>query len=148
MQNNLKFLLKIGFSLLLLSFMSCKSVKENSKTEIPLHLKWSERMALTLVKKYPEAYQLDDAKQPKWDYVHGLVMTGCEELYKKTNKQEYYNYLKSYSDATIDANGNIPSYKFENYNIDMLIAGNHLFYLYQKTNDKRYLTALQKLRSQ
>ena len=75
-------------------------------------------------------------------------MTGFEELYKKTNKQEYYNYLKSYSDATIDANGNIPSYKFENYNIDMLIAGNHLFYLYQKTNDKRYLTALQKLRSQ
>ena len=91
MQNNLKFLLKIGFSLLLLSFMSCKSVKENSKTEIPLHLKWSERMALTLMKKYPEAYQLDDAKEPKWDYVHGLVMTGFEELLKKTNKQEYYN---------------------------------------------------------
>lgn len=148
MQNNLKFLLKIGFSLLLLSFMSCKSVKENSKTEIPVHLKWSESMALTLMKKYPEAYQLDDAKQPKWDYVHGLVMTSFEELYKKTSKQEYYNYLKSYSDATIDANGNIPSYKLENYNIDMLIAGNHLFYLYQKTNDKRYLTALQKLRSQ
>ncbi|GGP01966.1 family 88 glycosyl hydrolase [Cloacibacterium rupense] len=105
-------------------------------------------MALTLMKKYPEAYQLDDAKQPKWDYVHGLVMTSFEELYKKTSKQEYYNYLKSYSDATIDANGNIPSYKLENYNIDMLIAGNHLFYLYQKTNDKRYLTALQKLRNQ
>lgn len=148
MQNLVNYFLKLVFSLVLLNFTSCTSVKENSKKEIPSHLKWSERMALTLMKKYPEAYQLDDAKQPKWDYVHGLVMTGFEELYKKTNKKEYYNYLKSYSDATIDSLGNIPSYKFENYNIDMLIAGNHLFYLYQKTNDKRYLTALQKLRSQ
>lgn len=148
MQNFVKYILNLAFSLILLNITSCTSVKENSKKEIPSHLKWSERMALTLMKKYPEAYQLDDAKQPKWDYVHGLVMTGFEELYKKTNKKEYYNYLKSYSDATIDSLGNIPSYKFENYNIDMLIAGNHLFYLYQKTNDKRYLTALQKLRSQ
>ena len=148
MQNLVNYFLKLVFSLVLLNFTSCTSVKENSKKEIPSHLKWSERMALTLMKKYPEAYQLDDAKQPKWDYVHGLVMTGFEELYKKTNKKEYYNYLKSYSDATIDSLGNIPSYKFENYNIDMLIAGNHLFYLYKKTNDKRYLTALQKLRSQ
>ncbi len=148
MQNLVNYFLKLVFSLVLMNFTSCTSVKENSKKEIPSHLKWSERMALTLMKKYPEAYQLDDAKQPKWDYVHGLVMTGFEELYKKTNKKEYYNYLKSYSDATIDSLGNIPSYKFENYNIDMLIAGNHLFYLYKKTNDKRYLTALQKLRSQ
>ena len=148
MQNLVNYFLKLVFSLVLLNFTSCTSVKENSKKEIPSHLKWSERMALTLMKKYPEAYQLDDAKQPKWDYVHGLVMTGFEELYKKTNKKEYYNYLKSYSDATIDSLGNIPSYKFEYYNIDMLVAGNHLFYLYKKTNDKRYLTALQKLRSQ
>ena len=105
-------------------------------------------MALTLMKKYPEAYMLDDKTAPKWDYVHGLVMMGFEELYQKTNNQQYYDYLKGYADATIDANGKIPSYKFENYNIDMVVAGHHLFGLYDNTKDARYLTAMKTLRSQ
>ncbi|MFN3639794.1 MAG: glycoside hydrolase family 105 protein [Flavobacterium sp.] len=130
--------------------VSCQTVKDKKPqyTEISAELKWSERLALTLMKKHPEAYQIDDKDKPKWDYVHGLVMTGFEELYKKTNNQMYFDYVKGYADATIDEKGNIPTYKFESYNIDMIIAGNHLFFLYEKTKDERYLTALQTLRSQ
>lgn len=128
----------------------CKTISntEVNGMEVPADKKWSERMALTLMKKYPEAYMLDDKAAPKWDYVHGLVMLGFEELYKKTNDKKYFDYVKGYADATIDANGKIPSYKFENYNIDMIIAGHHLFDLYAKTKDDRYLTALKTLRSQ
>ena len=140
------------FSLLLIPFvLSCstskKSISENQPT-IPANKKWSERMALTLMKQFPEAYQLDDKTEPKWDYVHGLVMTGFQELYKKTGNQTYFNYMKGYADATIDSNGKIPSYKFENYNIDMLEAGNFLLFIYNKTKEQKYLTALQQLRSQ
>ncbi|MCP2038818.1 glycoside hydrolase family 105 protein [Chryseobacterium sp. HSC-36S06] len=125
----------------------CKTAS-TANMEVPSNKKWSERMALTLMKKYPEAYMLDDKTAPKWDYVHGLVMMGFEELYQKTNNQQYYDYLKGYADATIDANGKIPSYKFENYNIDMVVAGHHLFGLYDNTKDARYLTAMKTLRSQ
>jgi unsaturated rhamnogalacturonyl hydrolase len=141
----------LAFVILLgLLFTSCKSATTVSSNELVVSdkLKWSERMAQTLMAKHPNAYEIDDKTAPKWDYVHGLVMTSFEELYKKTNNKKYYDYVKGYADATIDSEGNIPSYKFENYNIDMVIAGNHLFYLHEKTQDKRYIKALQTLRSQ
>lgn len=140
------------FSTLSIFFsMSCSAVKNSEKSGekvIPTNKKWSERMALTLMKNHPEAYQIDGKTEPKWDYVHGLVMTGFEKLYKKTNNQKYFDYVKGYADSTIDENGKIPSYKFENYNIDMLEAGNILFDLYDKTKDQRYLTAMTQLKSQ
>ncbi|QOW11959.1 glycosyl hydrolase family 88 [Kaistella flava (ex Peng et al. 2021)] len=137
--------------MIILFTVSCTATNVSTKsdgTSIPTDKKWSERMALTLMKQYPQAYQLDDKTEPKWDYVHGLVMTGFEKLYKKTKDQKYYDYVKGYADATIDENGKIPSYKFENYNIDMIEAGNILFDLYDKTKEQKYLTAMQTLRSQ
>jgi len=143
--NRIKMLAAAIFGTLVLT--GCKTVS-TAGMEVPSDKKWSERMALTLMKKYPEAYMLDDKTAPKWDYVHGLVMIGFEELYRKTNNSEYADYVKGYADATIDANGKIPSYKFENYNIDMIVAGHPLFDLYDKTKDERYLTAMKTLRSQ
>lgn len=140
------------FSVISMWLMVSCSARNNSgissEKSVPVNKKWSERMALTLMKAHPKAYQIDGKTEPKWDYVHGLVMTGFEKLYKKTNDQKYYEYVKGYADSTIDENGKIPSYKFENYNIDMLEAGNILFDLYDKTKNQRYLTAMQKLRSQ
>ena len=75
-------------------------------------------------------------------------MIAFEELYAKTKNQLYIDYVKGYADSTIDSEGKIPSYKFENYNIDMIIAGHHLFDLYAKTKDAKYLTALKTLRLQ
>lgn len=136
-------------TLLIVLFVSCRPAQDKEiRKEVSGKLKWSERMAQTLMIKHPEAYQIDDKTTPKWDYVHGLVMTSFEKLYEETNNIAYFNYVKGYADSTIDSSGNIPSYKFENFNIDMVIAGNHLFYLYEKTRDSRYLKVLQTLRSQ
>jgi unsaturated rhamnogalacturonyl hydrolase len=139
----------------ILFFSNCKSENKqtvaNDKSQIKTisdSLKWSERLALTLMKKHPEAYQIDDKKEPKWDYVHGLVLTSFEELYKKTNNKIYFEYIKGYADATIDNTGAIPSYKYENFNIDMIEAGNILFYLHETTKEEKYLKAIQLLRKQ
>lgn len=141
----------ILFGIILSILFCCKSISTHNKSakyQISPNLKWSERMALTLIKVHPNAYQIDEKTEPKWDYVHGLVLSSIGKLYLKTNNEIYFNYVKGYADATIDVNGNIPSYKFSNYNIDMLEAGNILFYLYERTNEKKYLTALQTLRKQ
>ncbi|QBZ98897.1 Unsaturated rhamnogalacturonyl hydrolase YteR [Flavobacterium sangjuense] len=122
--------------------------KEPVSNSIPTDLKWSERMALSEMKRYPEAYQIDEKKEPKWDYVHGLVLTSIEKLYKKTNDKKYYDYIKGYADATIDNDGVVKSYKFDTYNIDMVTAGRILFNLYDTTKDSRYLTVLKQLRKQ
>jgi unsaturated rhamnogalacturonyl hydrolase len=122
--------------------------QSNKYNNIPTNLKWSERMALSIMKRNPEAFQIDGQKEPKWDYVHGLVLTSFEKLYKETNDSKYYDYIKNYADATIDENGAIKSYKFESYNIDMVTAGRILFNLYDTTKDERYLTVLKLLRKQ
>lgn len=135
------------------ALVSCKKEEKAPETEkTPLvvsdTLKWSERMAQTLMHHHPEAYQIDDKTEPKWDYVHGLVMTSFEKLYQKTHKKEYFDYVKGYADATINEDGTIVSYEMEKYNIDMIEAGNSLFFLYNQTKDERYLKAMQLLREQ
>lgn len=125
-----------------------QSQKNVSKATIPTNLKWSERMALSIMKRHPEAYQIDEKTEPKWDYVHGLVLTSIENLYQKTKDKKYYDYIKNYADATIDKDGIIKSYKFDTYNIDMVTAGRILFNLYETSKDERYLKVMQLLRKQ
>ena len=142
----------VGFAVSVLCLTSCKTTSQttakNLKLEVSDKLKWSERLAQTLMIKHPKAYQIDDKTEPKWDYVHGLVMTSFEQLYKKTNNNSYYDYLKGYADATISNDGSIPSFKVDSYNIDMVEAGNILFFLYDKTKEPKYLKAMQTLRGQ
>jgi len=134
-----------------ISFTSCKMIsQEPTKTTstISKEKKWSERMALSIMKRHPESFQIDGQKEPKWDYVHGLVLTSFEELYKQKKNPLYYNYIKSYADILIDEKGTIATYKIQNYNIDMVVAGRLLFNLYKQTKEPRYLIAMQTLRKQ
>ncbi|MGY5355880.1 glycoside hydrolase family 88/105 protein [Wenyingzhuangia sp. IMCC45467] len=155
--NKLKTIAKVSVGLLIVlgTVTACKSEKKKEqKTEvakemaIPESLKWSERLALTLMKRHPEALQIDDRTVAKWDYVHGLVLTGFEKLYEKTKDEKYYNYVKGYADATIKEDGSVPTYIFEKYNIDMVVAGNILFKLYDRTKDEKYLKVMQLIRKQ
>lgn len=126
-----------------------KTVKEQEQQKtISGEKAWSERMALSIMKRNPEAWQIDDREQPKWDYVHGLVLSGFLKLHEQTAQQEYFDYVKEYADELIDSTGTIKTYKSDKYNIDMINAGKILFELYETSGDKKYLKAMQSLRKQ
>ncbi|GEC71192.1 unsaturated rhamnogalacturonyl hydrolase [Flavobacterium flevense] len=134
-----------------LGFTGCKSQSNTASAPKELsspNLKWSEKMALTLMKRHPKAYQIDDRTTAKWDYVHGLVASSIQELYKKTGDERYYEYAKGYADALIDENGKIATYDMDKYNIDMVVAANILFDIYDRTKEKKYLIAMQTIRKQ
>lgn len=139
-----------------LSLFSCKTVAQDSiknaesqnKIKISSTLKWSDKMALTLMKRYPEAYMIDDAKDPKWDYVHALVLHSFEELYKKNPNPRYAAYIKNYVDILVQKDGVIKTYELDKYNIDMVLPGRLLFNIYETTKDSRYLIAMQTLKKQ
>jgi len=126
------------------------TAQESSKKEIVISatLKWSERMALSIIKRDPKAWQIDNNEKPKWDYKLGLVTMAFEQLYKKTKNPVYGNYVKEYGETVISSSGEIMNYKLEEYNIDYINAGKILFDLYKTTEDKRYLIAMQTLRKQ
>lgn len=139
---------------IIFSFIACK---ENSKTQsqektvvhhsektekiIPENLKWSERMMLSEINRFPEASKLDFVDQARWSYTNGLVLTACEGVYKKTGKQEFFDYIYAYADALIEPNGSIKTYERSKYNLDMIKSGDNLLFLYESTGERRFRTA-------
>lgn len=134
-----------------LALSGCKAIsQEPAKKEIVISkdMKWSDKMALTLMKRHPESYMLDDAKKPKWDYVHALVLHSIEELYKKNPDPRYKAYIRGYVDELVQADGSIKTYEFDKYNIDLVVPGRLLFGIYAETKDDKYLKAMQLVRKQ
>jgi unsaturated rhamnogalacturonyl hydrolase len=136
------------------AFLSCKTaaqepanntVAQNPRT-ISKDLKWSERMAMSIMKRQPEAWKIDGHEVPKWDYKIGMILTAYEKLYAKTKNQKYYDYIKGYADVFIDETGSIKNFDPKNYSLDNINAGKILFDLYDKTKQEKYLTALKTLR--
>lgn len=115
---------------------------------IPEDIKWSERMAMSIMKRNPESWQLDTQEKPKWNYTQGLVLHSFVELWQKTGKQEYFEYAEKYADTIIEPNGDIETYNLDEFNIDHINPGRLLISLYQETGKEKYLKALQTLRKQ
>lgn len=111
-------------------------------------LKWSERMAVSIMKRHPKAVQIDNQEKPKWDYKPTFVLTAFGNLSKSTQNKTYTNYIKEYFDSFIDSTGSISYYDSNEYNIDGINPGKLLFDLYQSTRDNRYLIAIKKLKKQ
>ncbi|KFC19416.1 glycoside hydrolase family 105 protein [Chryseobacterium sp. FH1] len=128
------------------------SKKETSKSQsvkvVPTNLKWSERMMLSEMHRFPEAWMLDFSSSPKWTYPSAIVLDAAEILYQKTGKKEYYDYVSGFGEKLISENGKIATYELEKYNIDLLNSGNVLLYLYESEKKEKYLKALQTLRLQ
>ncbi|WP_333853166.1 glycoside hydrolase family 88/105 protein [Epilithonimonas sp.] len=125
-----------------------QKVSKVTRQTISTKLPWSERMMQSEMKRFPEAWMLDFFKTPKWSYPNGLVLKGAEQLFKKTGKREYFDYIKGYADELVNADGTIKTYDINKYNLDMLNSGNVLIYLFLATKDEKYLKGAQLLRSQ
>lgn len=133
---------------------SCKNAKKDSTknllTEqiVPENLKWSERMMLSEIERFPKASMLDFVDKPRWSYTNGLVLSACIKVYEQTNNQKYYDYIYAYANELIDSSGTIATYKLSNQNLDMIKSGDVLLYLYPKTKEERFLKAMETLNSQ
>ena len=123
-------------------FLAC-AAPQKTETE-----KWSERMARSEMKRFPEPWMIEKAKKPRWGYTHGLVVKSMLEEWKHTGDSVYYEYAKIYADSLIDADGHIKTMKYLSFNIDNVNGGKILFDLYAQTGDKRYKIAMDTLRKQ
>jgi Predicted unsaturated glucuronyl hydrolase involved in regulation of bacterial surface properties, and related proteins len=115
---------------------------------LPAQNKYSVRMADSEMKRNPESWMLDFSKAPKWNYCHGLILQSVLQVYEKTGDKKYYDYAYSYADLMINSEGQIKTYKPEEYNIDRLNSGKILFPIFEQTKEERFRKALQLLRDQ
>ena len=136
------------FTLLFMLFLGLFFGSEVAAQDVPAKGKWSERMALSIMKRNPEPWMIDFMDRPVWSYPQGLVLHAFEDLWRKTGDKKYLDYIQAYADKLIEEDGTILTYKPETYNIDMINSGKILFNLYEKTGQEKYKTAIDTLRRQ
>ncbi|MDD3511983.1 MAG: glycoside hydrolase family 88 protein [Fermentimonas sp.] len=106
------------------------------------------RMADSEMKRNPESWMVDFMDKIKWNYTHGLEMQAFIQVAEKTGNNKYFDYAVSYADTMVNEDGSIKTYDLERYNIDHINPGKILFPIYQKTENPKYLKAIQLLKSQ
>lgn len=105
-------------------------------------LEAARRIADTVMEEHPEIIC------KKWSYDIGLLLDGMEKLFEETGEEKYYDYLKAYFDYFILQDGTIRDYDCQEKNIDHVNCGKNLFYLYEKTGEERFRTAMGHLEEQ
>ncbi|MDG4716800.1 glycoside hydrolase family 88/105 protein [Winogradskyella marincola] len=142
-------------AILALGFLtSCKEEKKQTEEtpvaekEISEDLKWSERMALSEIKRFPDPTLLDFRDKPKWSYTPGLVLQGMSKVFEQTKNQKIYDYIYDYPNRMIEKDGKIKTYKMSNYNLDMIKAGDVIYYVYNKTQESRFKKVMDTLHKQ
>jgi unsaturated rhamnogalacturonyl hydrolase len=102
---------------------------------------WSVWMADSVLKRHPVVAE-------EWRYEAGVILTAIQQVWLKTKAPKYYDYLKSNIDSFVIPNGDIRTYRLDEYNLDQINEGKPLFLLYQQTGDDRYRQAAHHLRQQ
>lgn len=111
--------------------------------------KLSEQLTLTAMEQlWQDTTILKGQKGPKWSYDMGVVLEGAAAVWRNTGNGQYFKYIQSSMDAYLDKEGNIATYKAEDFNIDNIKNGRALLLLYKVTGQQKYLLAVNKLYDQ
>jgi unsaturated rhamnogalacturonyl hydrolase len=134
----------------ILFLCACKTPALHTSTnllqiEIPASLKWSERMAMSILKR--NSWMLDTTGAG-WGYTQGLVYYSFEHLGRRTRNPQYDSIVTLYANQMISTKGVIKGFKTEEYNLDNINAGKILFKLYNDTKEEKYKLAMYRLRDQ
>lgn len=79
----------------------------------------------------------------KFHYHQGVFLSGMTKIYEVCGEEKYYEYMKAWVDSIIYDDGSIHS--FDRSMLDDIQPGILLCYLYKKTKEKKYMTALNTL---
>jgi unsaturated rhamnogalacturonyl hydrolase len=110
---------------------------------------WGQRLAETTIADHPVAWQMRKSDGDyRWSYTPALVSLGLLRLHAKHPEPRYLDYVKSYVDHYVGADGRIATFSAEEFNIDSLLSGRLLFPLLDATGDARYRKAIDELRGQ
>jgi len=102
-------------------------------------------MASTVMQLWPDT---GDSSSIRWTYDNGVIWKGLEGLWYNTGDARYFKYVQRQMDRLVDKEGNIRTYKLEDYNLDNVLCGRILLMLYGVTGQKQYYKAATTLREQ
>lgn len=95
----------------------------------------------TMMRNFENAKDLPPEKL--FHYHQGVFLSGMMNIYELCKDEKYYNYIKEWVDSIIQDDGSIDTY--DPTRLDDIQPGILLFPIYKRTNEKKYLTALNTL---
>jgi unsaturated rhamnogalacturonyl hydrolase len=129
-------------SLRLLACLALLAVTAASALAAPADpLPWSERAANSAMARWPDGRFAPAPAPSTWNYELGTLLEGMRSVWLTDVDPRDFNYIKSSVDALIAPDGSIPTLKPEEHQLDNILLGRQLLFLYGVTQDKRYLTA-------
>jgi unsaturated rhamnogalacturonyl hydrolase len=110
---------------------------------------FSEQAAATaMAALWRDAAKNESGYPSKWTYDHGLVLKGIERVYAATNDKQYFDFIQRSIDHFVGEDGSIRTYSINEYNIDHILPGRNLLFLYKTTGQEKYRKAAALLRGQ
>lgn len=110
--------------------------------------KWSEELARTAMKIWPDSFTIANDKFAKWRYDQGVILKGIEGIWYATGDGNWFRYIQKSMDFYVKDDGTIKGYRPDEYNIDHVNNGKLLLLLYRVTNKEKYKKAADALREQ
>jgi rhamnogalacturonyl hydrolase YesR/polygalacturonase len=109
----------------------------------------AELAALTAMSSlWRDAAKKESVLPAKWTYEHGLVLKGLESVWRQTGDRQYFNFIQLQIDNFIDDDGSIRTYTIAEYNLDNILPGRVLLFLYKTTGQQKYRKTAALLRKQ
>jgi unsaturated rhamnogalacturonyl hydrolase len=109
----------------------------------------SEQAAATaMTVLWRDAAKNESGYPAKWTYDHGLVLKGIERVWVNTGDKQYFDFIQRSMDHFVANDGSIRTYSPDEYNIDNILPGRNLLFLYKATRQEKYKKAAVLLREQ
>ena len=83
-----------------------------------------------------------------WNYEDGCVLIGARDMYEAVGDTKYVDFIEKYLKGFITDDGRILNYNIENYNIDNILSGRVLYFMYDRTGEEKYRKAIEVLMDQ
>ena len=110
---------------------------------------YSVKMMKSEMLRNPDASWLDGRQgKLKWNYTTGLELLSFLDVADRYGLQYAVDYVQDWADRMADEDGNVVTYKKENYNVDHICPGRIYYRLYYDTGEQKYRRVLRKLREQ
>jgi unsaturated rhamnogalacturonyl hydrolase len=101
------------------------------------------RFANAVMTRWPDPSSITSSAA--WEYNHGIVLRGIEQVYRRTSDPRYLAYIKKYADSYVNDSGvvNMPSeHSFDNIQPSVLLP-----FLFQQTGSAKYHLAADSIRA-
>lgn len=131
----------VAISLVLLYVWGCQSTNKKADTSQGQELKWSVKMANTVMHEHDTLiYYNGKKKKIKWSYDVAMLAMTIGKLGNIDPK--YTKYMEDYFNYFVGDDGSVKNYKISEYNIDRINPAKAFFPLYELTGDEKYKKAL------